>query len=353
MNLLLESILKTTSDFRLKIEKMAKGKSKVAKMASLLNDFLSDEEDFDDLLYNYIDVTDKNDIVTFFPDSKIVDEYDEKYFTKKGRSEIKIGRLIRHLFDMTTFRCYTTKELNSYADINITDKDYEDFVNAYKATEIDSRKFELVSGDDIPTFYKKGNESGTLGSSCMKDEPKNLFKLYKNNDNVKLLVLVNDEGKMTGRALIWKLHDSEFHYFMDRVYTSYDYDLNKFIEYAQKNDIAYKEYMNSRIENAVYFIYNDKKIKTKIQVKLDKWVYYTYPYLDTLMFLDEERGILSNTPTIGCYKLQSLHERYLCDNCRGKLIIAKTRPCPSCATGLREITKLEGKELVDYIKKNC
>lgn len=45
----------------------------------------------------------------------------------------------------------------------------------------------------------------TLGSSCMKNMSKETFNIYvENPDSVKLLILTLD-GKLLGRALVWKI----------------------------------------------------------------------------------------------------------------------------------------------------
>ncbi|MFM7986456.1 MAG: hypothetical protein ACKPKO_44805, partial [Candidatus Fonsibacter sp.] len=97
--------------------------------------------------------------------------------------------------------------------ISVTDSDREAFVNAWKAsTEVSTIQFKLVSGEDIAKYYDENkyyNRKGTLGSSCMRDESKRTFKIYTENpDKVKLLIYVDSDDKIHGRALVWKVKKS-------------------------------------------------------------------------------------------------------------------------------------------------
>ena len=89
---------------------------------------------------------------------------------------------------------------------------------------------------------------GALGGSCMADEEKDTFKIYyKNDKKVQLLIYVDNNDKIHGRALLWKLNTSpcDAKYFMDRVYTNADSDVIKFKNFAEEKGFLYKQKNNS------------------------------------------------------------------------------------------------------------
>jgi hypothetical protein len=55
---------------------------------------------------------------------------------------------------------------------------------------------------------------------------------------VKLLVMLNSDEHIFGRALIWQ---TDRGLFMDRIYCAFDSDYYKFIDYAKTNNIIYKK----------------------------------------------------------------------------------------------------------------
>jgi hypothetical protein len=97
--------------------------------------------------------------------------------------------------------------------------------------------FDLVEGDDIEHWYWYENykeNSGTLGSSCMAQK-RNLFSIYTQNQDVCKMLILKEDDKIIGRALVWKLASIKHmrkdiegvEYFMDRQYTIKDSDVKK------------------------------------------------------------------------------------------------------------------------------
>lgn len=206
----------------------------------------------------------------------------------KSRSQIKIGRLVNQIFP------------NKYKS-----KDIEEFVNKFKSVMESSSQFELIEGDDIEEWYDKNNYlevKGTLGSSCMGSK-KGIFDLYTKNKNCRLLIL-KDDDKIVGRALVWKLSwlstkdfdniaDNRDVYFMDRQYTISDSDIIKFKEYAKSQNWAYKESnSHSNVGSVVVngTIYSDSNMNVESSlIDLKK-----FPYLDTFRTYDPKTGTLYN-----------------------------------------------------------
>lgn len=250
------------------------------------------------LAQNWVDVTNKEDAVTFMSD-RSAERFSnpEEIFAAKNRNEIKIGRLARAVLN----------EIGKPA----SDKDMEIFVNIYKSSNVDnSKKFELISGANIKKYYAKNSYAetkGTLGGSCMQhDECQQYFKIYtKNPEACRLLVYLNERGQVLGRALVWRIstkelynidetpYECESEYFMDRVYTCNDSDIIKFINYAKKENWLYKYKMTSDEQNGLVFKYNDKSIFGRIVVKLNRLHFNKYPFVDTLAFANGD-SMISN-----------------------------------------------------------
>lgn len=217
---------------------------------------------------------------------------------KTSRNPFKVGRFARTTLNV--------------AGINFTDKDVEDFVNAYKASHNIMNdalsKFELVEGYDIAHWYNYENyenQSSVLGNSCMKEVDDDYFDIYvKNSSKCKMLILYSDKGRTTikdgkfksdkikGRAIIWTLDDGNT--FMDRIYTNYDSDVDLFKTYAEKNNWFYKVRNNSdvypiAVSNGKSTIDRFLATVTLEHVDLD-----SYPYIDTICYLNIDDKKISN-----------------------------------------------------------
>lgn len=341
-----EDNLYAYSELMVKLKRMSKMDGKVGEIANAIVDTIEEEDwlDDSDTKQNFFDVTDKEDTISFLPFNKLPKDWDEDDdpalpYTTSGRSEIKIGRIIRALLKIA--------DISDKIDSSIKDKDYEDFVNAFKSLKVDtSREFKLVNGSDIHKYYQMKNyysSHGALGGSCMADEGKGTFKVYSENPKkVQLLVLMDSDGKIHGRALVWKLKESpcEAKYFMDRVYTNADSDVIKFKSFAEEKGFLYKQKNNSYIEDNVKFMYKGNPLLGEVKVKLDG-DFKEYPFIDTMCFLSKKMGDLSNIPSKDCYFLHSVSgDCEICDVCDGEILIYDdTELCHSCGLGIEELEK--------------
>ena len=217
-----------------------------------------------------------------------------KQVWSKNRQEIGVGRGVRALLKAAAV---TTPSLIGA----FTDKDLELFVNLYKAT-IDKLNdkfsfFEEVKGSDIAYWYhydRYYQRSGTLGSSCMAVASKSWLEIYTANPEQVSLVIFksqDDPDKITGRALLWTLTDGKK--FLDRIYAINDSDVQLFRDYAKENGWYSKYYNNSGDDNKAYAP-DGTNVYLDLTVNLVKKSYNNYPYLDTLKYFQEGRGILSN-----------------------------------------------------------
>lgn len=212
---------------------------------------------------------------------------------KKSRNQIKVGKIVNKLLPG-----------------KFNDKQIEEFVNLFKATiENTMEKFVVVEGDDIAKWYSQENykeRKGTLGSSCMRSMSSTVFNIYTKNPEVcKLLILMEDD-KILGRALVWKLNTvrgsslgtaSAPEYFLDRQYTTNDSDVNKFRDYATKQGWGYKTNNNHHSFSGVTFNGTNYALSMTVQLKensRNNYDYSRYPYLDTFRRYDPHNGILYN-----------------------------------------------------------
>ena len=202
----------------------------------------------------------------------------------KSRNEVGLGRFVNKLFPGK----YNSKEV-------------EEFVNSFKASlEKAGEYFDLVEGDDIEFWYKSENykeNSGTLGNSCMAQK-RNLFGIYTQNQDVCKMLILKEDDKIIGRALVWKLkslnikRDEDPGFFMDRQYTIKESDVQKFRNYAIDKGWAYKSYNNHHSFGTININGEDRNVLMSVQVK-DK-DYNRYPYMDTFRRYDVNNGILYN-----------------------------------------------------------
>lgn len=249
-----------------------------------------------------VNIGDESDTATFTTSVKLSQHFkteDEKMLTtliqplsrnteiySKNRTTIKIGRLIRKLFG------------TKFSDVEV-----EKFVNQYKSS-LDSKitHFDIWEGSRISQGYKSKNytydgaSSNPLLNSCMNDEI-HLVDFYRYVP-VKLLVMINSEEHIFGRALIWK---TDRGLFMDRIYCAFDSDYYKFIDYAKSNNIIYKS-ENKSGPNVEYV--KDGKVSwfpmiISLKFNIDEYSKEEFtgkvrdiPYMDTFIYGQKNR--LSN-----------------------------------------------------------
>lgn len=145
---------------------------------------------------------------------------------------------------------------------------------------------------------------GTLGSSCMKNKH-GIFEVYTENPDVCQMLILKDvaSDKLLARAIVWKPQFmvynneqrplNEVEYFMDRVYSIKDSDVNKFHDFAEKRGWARKTENNYSSHSQV--TYKDKDYRIDMEVELGSNHYNHYPYMDT--FAEFYGGTLYNNNT--------------------------------------------------------
>lgn len=208
---------------------------------------------------NLIDISKKEDEISYYPDNKYK-EYTEEERQTKTKTFGKIGRLVQQLLDLNSY---------SYTKVEI-----ESFVNEYKAAWnllYQQREIKIVQGEEIRYWYNEKNylsTFGTLGNSCMRyNGCADFLDIYVKNKNVSLLtVLVNN--KLAGRAILWKLKDGVN--YLDRIYTNKDSDV-----------IYIKKWASENIKNLMFRF--DRS--SECVCELEKCDFEFYPYMDSMHIL--------------------------------------------------------------------
>jgi hypothetical protein len=248
--------------------------SSIAKTL-LQNEFQSDLLKSSDI--NYLCVS-SNDLtkISYLTEDRLQKISQDEIWTSPKRYHQKPGALISKIFK------------------NFTAKEVEKFSNLFRAFS-DKKPFEfkIVSGREIKKYYHEDTYqsiNGSLGNSCMRyGKCSKFFNMYEDN-GLEMLVMLDDNGYLLGRALLWKSEDKKI---MDRIYTINDEDyLFYFTFWADTNDYFYKKRQNW--SNTLQFIKQGKEYELYLQYKLKIWHYSYYPYIDTFKWVDFDAGILYN-----------------------------------------------------------
>ena len=243
-------------------------------------------------------VDDTIDTLSYLPKKKYTviqeDQSKDPFGEGVGRQTIKIGRFVKKFLTD-----------NAFQEFGISDSDVERFVNSYKSYfNYDPSKLQIAEGEDVKKYYLEDNyfrpdgcRYGTLWNSCMRQSERNKFmNLYVLND-VKMLVLFSEDGKVRARALLWeevKEFDSDKTYkFMDRIYTVYDHDVDIFKKWAKENGYLTKWEQNAKSE--LYIDVDGNPERMHLYVILDKHNLSYYPYLDTFKYYEIWKGRFSNS----------------------------------------------------------
>jgi hypothetical protein len=233
------------------------------------------------------------------------------------RSQLKIGKFVTAMF---------TK-----GGIDFKPTDIEDFVNKYKSLITQMRekfdKFKIVKGKDIRNSYLADNylnTNGSLGNSCMRYEKCQKFlDIYVENEDKVSLIILEKEGMITGRAILWT--DEKDRKVMDRIYTNNSADEQLFKDFAKANNFWYKKEQNM-YEDTPFIGPNDEEEKW-ITVHLKAVDHNYYPYMDSMKFYNPGTGRITNNSDDYEYNLTDTDGgNGSCDECGG----SGTMECGEC-----------------------
>lgn len=232
----------------------------------------------------------------------------DRKWANDGRQSGKPAKVLRKVFTHNALRLFK-------------EADFEIFNNKYKARfSTEGFKFEVLPNNEIDNVYNtlrvdRADGDCTLNGSCMNidydsERPTDgYFEIYTKCPKASIIKLTDKEGKLSGRALLWKatrLDNGEEIMFMDRVYVVKDHLYDAFIEFADDNKYWHKKYYKSR-----EFTYNlidpsgeEQIVKLEIKTNTDC---ESYPYIDTFSWGDD--GVMRN------YEEQN--NRYIYDSTTG------------------------------------
>ena len=181
--------------------------------------------------------------------------------------------------------------LKPYLNKDFKDYEIENFVNTFKRLTKDSKinttdfTCKIVEGNDIYKYYQlnvcaETTWKGPLYTSCMKNSSKDILELYTlNNTNIKMIVLLDNDNKLRGRALLFKLDSNKL--FLEKIYSITNDDSIHIYNY-------YINELKGEYNNEDGNIPNDETVS----------LYYSpfdltkVPYLDTFRCWDADTNVL-------------------------------------------------------------
>lgn len=176
-----------------------------------------------------------------------------------------------------------------------TEQDYDQFNNLFRIEGFrqgDAGEVIYVKGHWIAELYNEQNYaslSGTLGNSCMRYQRcKSYLDIYVKNPSIcKLAVILNQEGKVQARSLVWTIDGTDYY---DRIYATSDLvaDRVKAHFLVQGIKTCYPghtgfEYVRIKADES------NPDFDKRILLKHDQ-----YPYMDSLKYLSADIQMLSN-----------------------------------------------------------
>jgi hypothetical protein len=237
--------------------------------------------------FNALNVTDKNDTISFIPDNQFQNKIKSsnlENLLKDDKNKTSVGRLIQKILKDNG------KDYNSNQVTAFTDK-FKAAWTKYNTKE-EKEPIRVVEAKDIRNWYledtyntKTNNGVGTLGKSCMRYEQcQGYLDIYVENPDVcKMIIMTEWEvgvEVLKSRALLWKTEEEGW--YLDRIYYTDASEKILIHDFAKKNfNIKYS--------------YDFPSPVPRLSVKLvPNKEYDYYPYLDSFPYYYSLDGILYN-----------------------------------------------------------
>jgi hypothetical protein len=216
---------------------------------------------------NYLTLRDDGTI-SYLPKGKEHKLTDDGRWARDGRQNGTAGKIIKKIMTPRAVKLFKEAE-------------FTNFVNQYKAAcDAECKEFAIHPNIDIPNIYCMNREEGHAGlnDSCMNGDEEYL-EIYTKCPHVRILTMMNKEGRLAGRALLWNTEDGVL---MDRVYVAKEHYYDMFVEYAETNGFIRKvEYKSYRDKDRYVKDGNVFRKAYKIQTPTD---FCYYPYIDTFSY---------------------------------------------------------------------
>ena len=188
----------------------------------------------------------------------------------------------------------------------------------------------FVKGHWIAELYHERNYasySGTLGNSCMRYDRTNAYlDIYVKNPSIcSLAVLLNQEGKVQARALVWEKDEKKYH---DRIYYTSDLIHDRMKAFFLTKEIqpiysSYPGYVHLTFEEDTTNVDFSKRII---------FSHSSYPYMDSLKYMSTDKRVLSTD-----YTSMEKDGEYLIFNCTGGGYEHNSPSTCECASCGREV----------------
>lgn len=254
--------------------------------------------------FNFLDLDNKISYFTFTSDTqaqrkKEQGKTDDEIFLSGEKGSI--GRLIGQILRDTGFK-YSPHDIDRFTILLKSEIKWQ----LVKKGKI---KIKIVEGESISFWYSEKNYSkeatttnrGTLSSSCMRWERcKDFFSIYEMNPRqVKLIIHLDNEGKLLTRALLWNTGGKHS---LDRVYFTYEEDITLVRRWVETLHLK-KPLHDLSLQDEIILDHSEKKDGT-----FDK-----YPFMDTFKFYypkEKKLQIKNSGKEIGWLFLQSTDGSY-------------------------------------------
>jgi hypothetical protein len=253
----------------------------------------------DKTVISYNTLNDVCDVLGIKPEQVMSGEVklptDEAFYKSIKRTKIRPGRIFSKIIK---------KDILEHV---LSNTDIEHFSNRYTAELNNQLTFELVSGEDIRKYYLKNNYSdrfgaGTLHGSCMnQDRQQEFLDIYTKNDNVQMLVAFDLNKKVAGRAIVWSKVSIkkrgtnawvENQTYMDRIYYSVDWMVDKFKAVALKNGWYHRK---KQAFDEEMFMMSPSNLVEEVTMKVPaKLNHKFFPYMDTFYVPMYKAGFMTN-----------------------------------------------------------
>ena len=180
---------------------------------------------------------------------------------------------------------------------------YELLNNAVVAAYSNKIELSIVNGSDIVKYYDQRTyvrgDSSSLGNSCMRyDHCSSYIEFYAaNTSNVDMLIALNQEGHLCGRAILWKADCGTK--IMDRIYGT-EVMVEKFKRWAIDNDYVHKE--SQSYDSSSSWVGKDGVFSQDYDITVNN--IRRMPYMDSFKYtndIDSSTMVLNNSDGDYCF----------------------------------------------------
>lgn len=212
------------------------------------------------------------------------DDDEASDLSNERRFKAKVGKTLRKIFTEDYLKDFYESFSSNF------NEDVEKFVGLLKGESFSEENFSCRSYINDSYHYQETDSyardgQGTLGDSCMRHDEcveEGYMLIYDDAQTpCTLLIYTDDDGYISGRALIWYIDGSKY---MDRIYQSHDGIEDKFKAYARSKGIIHKEYQSYRHKDTWIGI-NGVYLKRALAFEVGNFDDYSnFPYIDTFSY---------------------------------------------------------------------